>query len=194
VIIPANYAQANVHFTGGGAPTGAEVTLGLNVELFVDTPAALAALVLNLFQSAAIRQRMSGDIVIASCSVKYGPNATGPSAEVANPQPGTNQGPVVSPNTTFLIRKLTGFGGRTGRGRMYLPGPAEGQVDAGGLLDAGVRGGLDAAMEDLRNGLVQAGAVPTLLHGAGSPIQVPMPITSFNVDARVATQRRRLRR
>jgi hypothetical protein len=76
---------------------------------------------------------------------------------------------------------------------MYFPGAGEPNVDAGGNVLAAHVTAWNSAVEAMRATLISLGLVPTLLHGAGSPVQVPMPITSFSTDNRVATQRRRLR-
>lgn len=194
MIIPVDYAQANIRFTGTGMPNGGEITLGLNVELYAGTAEDLADDVLTIFQSTAIRAQMSSVVNIDSCYVKYGPNDIGQSAEVANPLAGTAASTGTSPQVAYLVKKVTGFGGRSGQGRFYLPGVPEGSVDpAGQILSAGVTA-LNTALEAARAALVSAGAIPTLLHGGTGPISAPLPIVGFQVDSRCATQRRRNRR
>ncbi len=194
MIIPDGYAQINIRFTGTGAPTGAEITCGVNLDIFPGTPADLAQKALVYFQSAAIRARLSSEVTISSCVAKYGPNATGPSAEFTLPVAGTGPSAASSPNTAWLVRKNTGFGGRTGRGRWYIPGIVDGSVFSNGVIIGGEVTLMTTALEAWRTSMTTDGVVPTLLHGAASPVQVPMPITSFVTDFKVATQRRRLRR
>ena len=194
MIIPPEYAQANIKFTGTGAPSGAEITLGLNRELYASNAAGAAYDVLIAFQAAAIRARLANSVTIAKCLVKFGPNNTGPAAEHSSPLAGTNGGAGTSPGVAFLARKNTGFGGRTGRGRLYIPGVPEGEVDTSGNIGGAIVTSWNTALEAFRTTLISLGLVPTLLHAAGSPIQVPMPITSFTMDGTVATQRRRQRR
>ena len=193
MIIPVLYAQANVKYTGTSVPRGAEVTLGLNKELWAGSAAGAAQEVLNAFQSTAMKALLPSTITIASCLMKFGPNTTGAAAEVSGPVVGTSPNASASPNVAYLVRKNTGFGGRTGRGRMYFPGAGEPNVDAGGNVLAAHVTAWNSALEAMRTALVALGLVPTLLHGAGSPVTSPMPITSFSTDSKVATQRRRLR-
>jgi hypothetical protein len=194
VIIPVNYAQVNIKFTGIALPTGAEVTLGINRELYTGTPADLAQKVLVYFQSAAIRAQISSEVTINSCLAKFGPNSTGPAAEYTAPLAGTGAAAGSTPQVSWLARKNTGFGGRTGRGRMYIPGLPEPLTFSSGTIIAANVTSMTTALEAFRASLVADGCVPTLLHAPLSPVQVPMPITSFSVDNRAATQRRRLRR
>lgn len=102
------------------------------------------------------------------------------------------------PNTSFLIRKGTGQGGRRNRGRMYIPGVPREAIFANGDIATTTVTGLQTRVDDLQDGptLVDAGfTTPVLLHGLGlSPTPVsPTPVTSLNVQTKVATQRRRLR-
>ncbi|HST63361.1 MAG TPA: hypothetical protein VLK84_31915, partial [Longimicrobium sp.] len=48
---------------------------------------------------------------------------------------GAGAGAVIPQNSAFLIHKRGATGGRGGRGRFYLPGVAESQVDANGTVD-----------------------------------------------------------
>jgi hypothetical protein len=119
---------------------------------------------------------------------------TGPSALVSSNIQGTGGSNGISSNVSYLVRKVTALGGRAGRGRMYLPGPTEADVnEAGAILGARVTS-LQAALNDFLTQMVADGDGPVLLHGVGSPISTPTPITSFSLDTRAATQRRRLRR
>lgn len=94
-------------------------------------------------------------------------------------------------NCAFLIRKGTALGGRQGRGRMYLP-PfpiAETQVNHLGQLVAASQ----ASLQGKINSWLLPEIEKVLFHDASQGAMAPTPITSFLVDARIATQRRRLR-
>jgi enamine deaminase RidA (YjgF/YER057c/UK114 family) len=194
MIIPELHAQANIRFTGLALPTGAEITLGLNKELWSQDATAAAVQVLEKFQSTAIRAVISSSVTIDSCKVKFGPNATGPEGTTTNPLPGTASGSTSGPGVAFLVRKVTGFGGRTGRGRFYIPGVTETTHLEGGGIAATAVSQVNTALEAFRTALIAIGLVPTLLHSANSPVTLPRPITGFVTDSKTATQRRRLRR
>lgn len=104
---------------------------------------------------------------------------------------------IMSPNNSYLIRKVTAFSGRRFRGRLFLPFVSS-------FPSVGQNGQLSSAEQTLLTGVCTALPVnligsPTnvsefsLLHAAGlTALPSPTPITSLNADDFVATQRRRL--
>lgn len=192
-VIPSGFAQANFKIGGGGFPNGAEITLGLDVSGVVLGPSAVASdLIANW--GANIDPIVPGTLTLDSVLVKFGPNATGPSAEVPSGNAGSGGGTGTSPAVAWLVHKLTASGGRPGRGRMYMPGVQESEIDTAGNLSAGFVAGAQSAMEDFFDQLGADGTPPVLLHSAASPVSTPTPITGFTVDGVAATQRRRQRR
>lgn len=193
MLIPTGTAQINWSFTGEALPHGAQVTLGVAVDAYTGTPADAAADARDAWD-ANLKDRVTAQITLSEVLVKFGPNATGPSAVLPTDIDGTATGEADSPNVAYLIHKVTEFGGRTGRGRMYLPGVPSPNVFNNGLLSDAWRASTLAAFSGFYTDLTTAGLFPLLLHGPDSPVTTPLPITDFVVDARVATQRRRLRR
>lgn len=191
-LIPAGYIQANLRFSGDSSPNGAEVTLGFDASGYVGDVADMATEIGNEW-IASIRTVMPSTVVLASVLVKAGPNATGPAAEVAVSSAGSGGGASASPNVAILVRKNTAAGGRTGRGRFYHPGPQESEVNPNGTLSGAFVSGMQTEVNDFFGALATAGLDSVLLHSETSPVTTPTPITSFTVDSRVATQRRRLR-
>jgi hypothetical protein len=194
MLIPNDWAQANIIFGGNGVPLGAQITFGMSVELFTGDAADAAQEVLDQFNTSNIMGNVSDEVEVRGCLVKFGPNATGQSAEVAGTDTGQITGESVAPNTAFLIRKLTGVGGRTGRGRLFLPGVAESAVGPGGALTSTYAVDISATFNAFQLNMATAGLPLALLHSPDSPVSTPMLITSLSCDTRVATQRRRLRR
>jgi hypothetical protein len=191
-VIPSGYAQANFKFGGTGAPNGAEVTLGLELAGVLQTPSGVAAdLIANWV--ATVHTVLPGSITLDSVLVKFGPVATGPSADVAAGDTGTGGGTGTSPNVAILVHKVTPLGGRAGRGRMYIPGVQESEVDTSGNLTTPFVTGINAELATFWSTLNSDDTPPVILHNVGSPLTTPTPITDFNCDPRVATQRRRLR-
>jgi len=190
--IPVSYAQANFIYTGNAVPNGAQWTLGLDISASAGTPALVAADLETEYIASGIAANLSNDANLTSILVKFGPDATGPSAiEAANVLATGGTGGV--PNTAFLVRKDTALGGKAGRGRMFLPSVPEASVLQSGVLNSGVVTALQADMDSFFAGLASQGLVPVLLHGDSSPLTTPTPITGFSVQSVVATQRRRLR-
>jgi len=191
-VIPDGYAQVNWRFSGPNAPTGAEVTLGFAVEEGV-MPVEMAVKARdNWIQWLSTMQ--TADISLTSVTCKFGPNLTGASATVgANQGGGQSVNPEV-PQTALLVTKLTGAGGRAGRGRMFIPGIIESSFDSSGTMVASQLLAWNNALDSWHTDMLSEAMVPVLLHGADSPIPAPLLITDFQAQGRAATQRRRMRR
>lgn len=192
-IIPVDFAQITWLFTGAGLPHGAAVTLGVDVSTFAGSPTDAANDARDAF-AGEVMTFLNSAAVLTETNVKFGPTATGPTGVSTGSTAGTGATAGMAPNSTFLVHKATLFGGRAGRGRMFLPGVAESSVDQAGAIDSGTVTALQGGIDQLIVELNAAGMIPVLLHGVGSPLTVPSTITTMTVDSTVATQRRRLRR
>jgi hypothetical protein len=97
-------------------------------------------------------------------------------------------------NCAVLVRKRTASAGRQGRGRLFLPPYRIGEddVDLAGVIDGGAIGSLQSEIDDWVLALETAftGDDLVLFHQDGDPT----PITSWGVDNKLATVRRRMRR
>lgn len=110
---------------------------------------------------------------------------------------GTGAGTTLPPNCTYLVKKGTGSGGRRNRGRFYLPQVVltEGDVSSAGFIDSADVAALQAQLDNFIPNLSSEGLVPVLFHYPYTGVAEPpsTEITSFTLDAKIATQRRRLR-
>ena len=192
-IIPIGYAQVNWQFSGPDLPYGAEVTLGTK---FPDgqLPDEHAAAMYALLSGSDVFPLLDNDLVLSGTHVKYGPNSTGPSADVTGTASGDGGSQGMTPNQALLVRKNTANGGHAGRGRMYFPGLPVADFDNHGAIFGASLSTLQDAFNSLLDDIQGADITPVLLHGQHSPLVTPSTITSFVVDSRIATQRRRLRR
>jgi hypothetical protein len=87
------------------------------------------------------------------------------------------------------------MGGRAGRGRFYWPGIQESAVTAAGVIGGTTVAAWNSAFIQFEIRLLDDDLIPVLLHAEETTlITDPLVITSFSVDGKVATQRRRLRR
>lgn len=193
MIIPNGYAQVNFIFGGQAAPTGAQVTLGLDVSAFSGDPEDVAQAVTGAW-STNILVLQSNDIILEAVLAKFGPTATGPSFLRPYGLPGTGGSGAEVPNSAVIVRKQTSFGGRAGRGRMFIPGPDDGLFGPGGEMGPTDQTSWQTAVDDFGADLATALLTPVLLHGEDSPLNTPTEIISFDVEQRAGTQRRRLRR
>lgn len=117
---------------------------------------------------------------------------------IANEE-GTNSANEVPPaNVSMIVKKRTGIAGKKFRGRMYIPclSLAEASVDDAGNIDPSR---YDELKADVDNWFTQLGGIDNvnaivLFHDETTPgDKTPTPISSFQLEAMVATQRRRLR-
>lgn len=118
-------------------------------------------------------------------------SAEGTVLEVGADTVGGNGGAAAPPNVAYLVKKVTTLPGRRGRGRMYIPGVIEGNVNAVGVLSDPGLASIQGAINDLIEAEDVHGFTPFLLHNGAT---APTEITTMVVQQLVATQRRRLRK
>lgn len=118
---------------------------------------------------------------------------TGPlPIEVNSNVTGTKPGNALPSNCAILVRKRTGAGGKQNRGRFFLP-PAwigEDAVDPDGTI-VGSTADLVDHLDQLLSDMTDVGLPARLLHTDSE--MTPTPITSLQLQTKIATQRRRLR-
>jgi len=192
-VIPSGYAQINWQFTGTSLPFGADVTLGVDISSYAGTATDAAGDAHQAWVDNIIPRQVN-TVTLSNTHVKFGPNSTGPAGDAGTPTAGSGSNPGISPQVSALVHKTTLFGGHPGRGRMFVPGLSESDVNNAGTVDSGALGAWQTSVDGLLSDLGTALLIPVLLHGVGSPLSTPSTITDFTVDSKVATQRRRLRR
>lgn len=119
---------------------------------------------------------------------------TGPMHEIrGNVIVGTASGSTPPPNCSLLVAKRTNTGGRSGRGRLYQPicNISETNITSQGDLLGATYAGFVGLYDAFYDAIIAAGRAPCLLHS--NPLATPSPIVAFEVQQRIATQRRRLR-
>lgn len=187
--IPVGYCQANYVFTGATIDGEAHVTLGHAVQTLA-TPNAVADQLRTAWVNSILTQQSSA-INLERVDVKFGPNATGPSGTSASGAAGGISGNVTPANLAVLVSKLTLLGGRQGRGRMYIPGVPEANTGVNGNLQPTYITALTTELEDFTDLINSVDLPQYLLH---SVELAPTEVEAMEVEARPATQRRRLRR
>ena len=193
MLIPEGFAQINILMGGVALPTGAQVTFGVDHTGDAGNPDAVATEIATRWELD-VMPILSQDVELQEVRVKFGPNDVGPIGQFAGTAVGGLNSAAIEPNSTILVRKLTAFGGRTGRGRMYVPGLGDLQVDSAGNILSSPLSIAQAAFTDLLTSLDAGGLPMFLLHDEDSPVSTPLEVTSLSVDTKIATQRRRLRR
>lgn len=188
--IPSGYANIAVPFHFGTLDRASYITFGVFPDTLIGGPVPVAEAVQVVIDDTwqpAISSSVQIGPVEATVNAGTGPEPgaagtflTGGAAINALPS-----------NCALLVQKRTAIGGRSGRGRFFLPWALEeSDVSEVGLIDGSTRSDWQDLMDDFLAGLSAADYPMTLLHsGAGDPAAV----TSLSVQQVIATQRRRLR-
>lgn len=207
-VIPDDFGQVNLYFTGTGLPNGAQITFGVSVGAL--TPGTVCTQVQAALTAGAFASMYTSGISLVKVRAKNGPGEDGPFAELGLSIPGTNVGNVSASAASYLIRKNTLYGGRRGSGRFYWPGVPEDVMEADGTIKAASRTGFDTKLAAFLASLTTNSIPMYLLHGPeykwdidsnGQPRRVPQGgavpppslVQSLVCDSRPGTQRRRNR-
>lgn len=190
--IPVGFCQVTMYFGGAGAPNGAACTIGFDSSGSSGNPNTIGVDYNAVWLGTGIQGRLSTSVNYLGCLVKMGPDSTGASALVSTTINGAG-GTAAAINSAWLVRKNTSDGGRAGRGRWFLPGMPESVIGGDGALDGTNRTNMQGDIDELLPAWAAEGLDAVVLHGPGSPLSVPSPITSLTVDGLAATQRRRMR-
>lgn len=194
MVIPEDYAQVNLIYSGSACPTGAEVTFGLTINAFSGTPVECAQAVADAVNASDFQSLTATGNDIDECRVKFGPDETGPFGSVtgvASCNGGTGSD---SPAVALLVTKVTAHGGRRGRGRMYIPGLPASYSGFGGDLTPTVVTDANVILQNFLDELEGSDLGMVVLHGPAHPMESPYLVTSLICAPQVATQRRRNRR
>lgn len=115
--------------------------------------------------------------------------------DVSPPVAGTATGATAPNNVAIVLSKRTGFSGRSYRGRTYYAGIAAAEV-ADNILSSALVTALLVDATALSAALGSAGYTWVVAsfqeNGVPRTTAVTKPITSFTMDSRIDTQRRRL--
>jgi hypothetical protein len=187
--IPTGYGQASIFFVGNGAPHGAAITFGFKNNAD-QTAQECAADVVHCWTTSGIMGNLSGSVATTKVRVKLGPDETGNFHEQAMSIGGGLATTNTPPNVAFLLKKQTNLGGRKGRGRCYLPGVLEADVNADGGIIAARQTNLGVDAAEVLAEMIVRDIPMVLLHGDAT---TPSTVAAWTLDPLVATQRRRLR-
>lgn len=191
-VVPVGFYEASVEITIPGDAGPAAVVFGGDFGPALNAQAIANFIAGDLQDAAGIRLMMDGSSVFSTVTVRA--NFGGPDLYIASAvinAAGTSAGAALPPNVATLMTKSTGSTGRHNRGRMYLPGVAEGVINEGGFLEAGVQAAYQLAASTFFNSLAADQIPMHILHGdAAIP---PTLVLQLLVRDKCATQRRRLR-
>ena len=198
VIIPPGFGEASVIHTGANGTAPFVCTLGVDLSNYegnyVNAANNLMTAWGDVFQEP-LHNTMSIERVLLAIG-QDGGETPSVSSDLP-PIDGERDSQNAPINCAVLVNKNTGTLGRTGRGRMFLPGMlGASQVGLSGAMDAGARAVFGGRVQDLWTALTD-GSVdveplpPVLLHSHGDDL--PSAITSFGIAPLVGTLRKRIR-
>lgn len=205
LVVPQQHAQVIHSFLTPGDPDPYAITYGVkitNPPVVALTENDLAEQLDNIFQTN-LQAQISAPIGVAQTEIFWQQGAVGEPPAVgtyAGGWGGGNAGAtsILPQNSAFLLHKRTNRAGRTGRGRLYLPGVPEGSVDNVGNVSPGTVTGLNTALASWVADILNASDFEymCLFHDSlgSAALVVPTPIASITCDPVIGTQRRRLRR
>lgn len=176
-------------WSGPNLPYGAQSSIGI---LDTDEPWAD-----GVWQSAidsaltSAQQSISTQgCTLVEARVKVGPEASGPTYVIPIGVNGENGTMATPPNVAMLVRKVVPGVSTRLQGRFYWPCISEGNVDGGGVIGPPAFGQYQGFLDTLFTGLTTGGAELVVF----SEPATARPISGLQLQSRVATQRRRLRR
>jgi hypothetical protein len=201
LVIPPGYAQCSIEIMNSGDPEPWYVTHGVDVSEAGGNYLAVGEGVMGAFANAWLSY-MRSTSRITSVFLTIGSDGGNYTVNVAAGEPfvGTSTAEKLPQNCAVLIQKQTLRPGRAGKGRCFLPGiVAEASVDDVGVIQnvtlAGLQTQADTWFDSLGNPELVTPLPMVLLHNQGIPGgSAPSPVERLQVDTRIATQRRRLRR
>jgi len=192
-VIPVDYGESATKFVLIGTTTYGVCVLGHSFGVGVPNVVDGANAIHDSWQAMDVMAVLSSawrlEEVVLTIMTATGP-ITG--TDTRSPLTGANTGNGAAANLAYLIRKTTNQGGRAGRGRMYLPGVEETDVDAAGNFSGGILTTAATVFGDMINDFSTNDVPLRLLHN--NPALTPGVITGMAFQTQAATQRRRLRR
>lgn len=194
LVIPEATASVALHFTLPGQSGDVVSTFGVTGFPDSDWPERIEAVVTGFTGNVLPLLQANVQLVEATWVANQDGTLIAGVTPVATS--GANVASALPPNCTWLIKKNTLLAGRCHRGRMYLPGLVEANVDASGNLDGGQVTSMNGALQDWLDEVDGiGGATLVVLHDEDGACAAadPTPIASLICQGKIATQRKRLR-
>lgn len=196
LVIPVGYAQCSMVFYRDGDLEEMDCTFGVATSDLENTASDVALAVGHVFSSTGLPNGVH--LVRVKCLVAQEGDVP-QSQEATAIANGSGTAKLLPQNCAMLWKKITGHGGRRGRGRMYLPFVREDDCDDVGNLSSTTitaqQTTADLFLAELADTAHGAATPMVLLHHQGeSLVPLPYPVTGLVVDPRIGSQRQRLRR
>lgn len=196
--IPNGFAEASFIYTSNEGTPPFVTTLGVDLRLSAEPDYVDVANTLFALYADSIMSITDKDLLLERCSLFIG--ASGPSGSIDSTVPARAGGRASEGlpwALSAIARKNTDRLGRSGKGRMFLPGvvsPTE--INQAGQISQARRTIINTELVDFYESLVDtvpSGYPPVLFHNEGSSDDVPTPILNFTVAPLAGWIRGRIR-
>lgn len=194
--VPNDYAVAAFEHTITGFTRSLVCTIGIDATsagawTTTDSNDLFTAWAGNLDTSVSPSLTFQGVTVYFKQPLGYIPVPSSSAAVV-----GTSSGTSLPPNTAVMVEKNTLRPGRSGRGRLFLPGLSEAFVDPNGNITSGAMTQLTTDLAAARLAMLTIGAVDrvVLFHDTANIDPSPTNIETLTPDPRVSSIAKRFRR
>lgn len=200
LVIPPGFGLASIVLNGVDGTQPYVTTIGVGTTDAGGDYVGVANKVFNAYVTA-FQSLTNNDLVISKVTLLVGSDGGNGSVDSDVPaQQGLRSVEMAPTAMSLIARKQTASLGRTGRGRMFIPGVlGDGDVTASGAIEEASAPIFAEACEDFRNflatlpGDTNPAAPAYLLHNEGSPTTSPSAITALRPAPLVGWIRGRIR-
>lgn len=205
--IDPGFGEATFHHTATGAAGDLACVVAFDATGFTSVTAGE---VTALWQQHMLAN-MNSLITFAGATVRFGQDGADDlvfdmSPQAGQPATGGEPGAMAPLQVCVLVRKITAVGGRRNRGRIFTPGGVESQIADNSRLLPGFLTEWQTAADAYAQAMALGPGQLAILHPArpsyfrrdgtqvpALPAAAPTLVTALQVEALVATQRRRIR-
>jgi len=191
--IPPGFAEAWIQYNTTGDNEPMFTAIGIDLTTGVGATQSDGDAILAAFTSP-LRPAIASDYTIGPGHIIFGNDGGDIRIDgSAAPLAGTGGTNGLPPNCAALVRKLTGAGGRRGRGRMYCPGLVEANVVSNGQMQSTYVTQWNSSWLNAQTAVIALPQVDNLVLFHETAPFTPTLIVSLICQSFIATQRRRLR-
>lgn len=197
LVIPAGYANWRVTITNGSGGASARSTIALATDIDGSIDQTEMAEISNVFRDN-LTPLWDNSWILGPVDVTYNIGGTLFQANDTGTEAGTDSATAyASPVVSHVVQKRTGLVGKAHRGRLYLPGVPEAEVDEAGTLSGTRVNEVNTQVDALAEALVALAPITkiVLLHDSTSPGALPPDtVLELQCTTTVGTMRPRQRR
>lgn len=197
LVIPDGHANWHVDIVNSSASDSGRSSVAFGTNLFGPLTQTIVDRVANLFRDG-IKPIYDNSWFVGGVRVLENDAGTMKAWEQGLGEAGTASArDCCPPATSHVVSKRTGLAGKAHRGRLYLPGVPEGDVDEAGTLSNGYVTAIQTVLDSLQTAVEGDAAIVNLclFHDDSTPGALPPDqVLSLQLKSTVGTMRPRQRR